>query len=83
MVWLDYKFLQEEGHAVPKGLQYCASFVGGGKSLAEVFIRNKDAIETALDWQEVLSFKNTELRFELHKSNISQWVPDIKVIRKE
>jgi hypothetical protein len=74
---------------LPRELGCRAAFIKTGffgKTLAEVIIQSNDILEDALDWQEVLDFGDTELRFEVDKereSNENIWTVNIEVKEKQ
>jgi hypothetical protein len=84
-VWLLYKFLLVDDELHPRQLECRAALVETRKTLAEVIVRHKEGLVTALNWQEVLDFGDAELRFEIDQRDISDhvWIVNIEVSRKQ
>jgi hypothetical protein len=69
-------------HLVPKKLKCRASILQRGKSLAEVIMQSRGAIETALDWQEALVLGDSKLTFRVDDSDAWEWPLHIEVVAK-
>lgn len=86
VVWVDYTFRPNVRNLAPRELKFRAAFIKEGMTLAEVMINKKDVVDTALDWQEVLDFGDSDLRMQLSKRRelgFDVWIVSLNVNNKQ